>query len=785
MKNRIVKVVVIVFLVTVSIFSTDVYASEERTDTPTVYADSSIAINASNFPDQAFRDYLMQAYISGGDGMLSSAEIARITNLSLSNLGITDLKGIEHFTALTQLSCINNALTSLDVSALPNLTSLNCYGNQLVTLKIGNKANFVTLNCKDNELSSLNLSGTTSLQTLTCSNNQLVSLDVSMLPSLKTLLCSGNSLTSLVMDNPLLTTLNCSLNNLESLNISNTLALTELTCNSNKLVNIDVSKHTELEKLTCYSNKLTALNVSTNLALTRLSCGNNALTSLDVSNNLNLTELLANANYLTYYKGTPSLTSATMSNQQTHLLGVQQENTVLWRTDIKLNENVTFSDSRFSYDPITKQLVVSKAPRSATTNFTIADDAGLAAGESLRGTITVTSSQYYTPVTNIIETLTSTYAGIDTPLDGTVTPSTASVKNITWSVKDAGTTGATVNGNILTTKTPGTVTLTATVTDGTLAGDYTKDVSVSSNECASPVALICTYSGTKGDNDWYIDGVTVTPPIGYEISTTLGSGYTNEVIVNESNPIVYLKDTVTGDIYSGKQLLDIKIDTSAPTVSGIDNNGISNSMIDVEAIVSDDNLSKVVLYTADNSLELVDAIGAIQTINGTKSTVVLKTLTKDQYYRIEAIDYAGHATTYYYKVNAKPVMQPNYQILAQNARITTLQAKEIIDIQELKEYHQVNSNPVGKKNDIVGSCVDFDKIQAGVPGNYQVTYTLGKESITVELEVFIQEISNSSSKEETKRPAIKTNDTTKVSLYWTLVCVTSIGMLVIKKKKYF
>ena len=67
-------------------------------------------------------------------------------------------------------------------------------------------------------------------------------------------------------------------------------------------------------------------------------------------------------------------------------------------------------------------------------------------------------------------------AGIPQLLSGTVLPSSAPNKTITWSVLDPGATGASINDNVLNTTASGTVTVTATITNGTAQGaDYTQD----------------------------------------------------------------------------------------------------------------------------------------------------------------------------------------------------------------------------------------------------------------------------------------------------------------------
>jgi hypothetical protein len=49
---------------------------------------------------------------------------------------IADLTGINYFTGLQYLNCINNQLTTLNVSGLTNLQYLDCYNNQLISLDV-------------------------------------------------------------------------------------------------------------------------------------------------------------------------------------------------------------------------------------------------------------------------------------------------------------------------------------------------------------------------------------------------------------------------------------------------------------------------------------------------------------------------------------------------------------------------------------------------------------------------------------------------------------------------
>lgn len=68
-----------------------------------------IGINETNFPDGNFRNWILsQSY--GSDRVLTSKEISGITRLDVSSKYIKRLRGIEYFTALTELSCYNNQI---------------------------------------------------------------------------------------------------------------------------------------------------------------------------------------------------------------------------------------------------------------------------------------------------------------------------------------------------------------------------------------------------------------------------------------------------------------------------------------------------------------------------------------------------------------------------------------------------------------------------------------------------------------------------------------------------
>jgi len=128
--------------------------------------------------------------------------IDTITYLNIASENISDLTGIENFTALTQLYCGDNQLTSLDVSNNTALTQLYCGDNQLTSLDVSNNTALTQLNCVGNhQLTSLDVSNNTALTQLSCGLTKLTSLDVSNNTALTYLNCSDNKLTSLDLRN--------------------------------------------------------------------------------------------------------------------------------------------------------------------------------------------------------------------------------------------------------------------------------------------------------------------------------------------------------------------------------------------------------------------------------------------------------------------------------------------------------------------------------------------------------------------------------------------------------
>ena len=295
------------------------------------------------FDDNNFKTYCVQNFDEDGDGEISIEEAGKVEQIECIFSDITSLKGIEFFTALTELSCGGNQLSNLDVSKSTALKVLYCDMNSLSSLDVSKNTALTELGCEGNRLSSLDVSKNTALKVLNCCKNYIYTLYVweGFHPSklnkcymddhtdfvffisfedakfkafciqnfdtdkdgnisnreaekVTKIVCEDNfNITSLkgIEYFTALTRLECGRNQLTSLDVSKNTALTRLGCGRNQLTSLDVSKNTALTVLYCHNNQLISLDVSKNTALTDLKCSTNRLTSLDISKNTALESL--------------------------------------------------------------------------------------------------------------------------------------------------------------------------------------------------------------------------------------------------------------------------------------------------------------------------------------------------------------------------------------------------------------------------------------------------------------------------------------------------------------
>lgn len=325
-------------------------------------AGTEVAINATNFPDPAFLEFVKK-YDLGNDGKLSTDERNQVYILDVRKSGIKNLKGIEWFPKLHQLwcselglenldlsgnkelgtlYCSTNNLTQLNLSQNKELTYLDCSGNNLTQLNLNANTMLEKLICYDNQLSALDVNSLGYLRDLSCGNNPLGTLNVSDLTLLKSLGCYENGLTTLdVKNNSILKDLSCGGNQLTELDLSNNPNLTDLYCSGNQLSQLDLRQNTELTTLQCFQNKLEHLDVSQSKKLQTIQCADNQLTSLNVTKNTALKELDCAGNQLVELDTRNNAALEKLNCERNRLAGINlEDNLNLYLANISVGDNV-------------------------------------------------------------------------------------------------------------------------------------------------------------------------------------------------------------------------------------------------------------------------------------------------------------------------------------------------------------------------------------------------------------------------------------------------------------
>jgi hypothetical protein len=205
-------------------------------------SNAQIKAQVVNIPDSNFKALLLNDVLinTNADAEIQVSEAQAFTGqIWAGGSGISDLTGIEAFTAITWLQCGSNSLTSLDVSANVALKLLWCYDNQLTALDLSNNISLTNVICSSNQLTALDVSHNDTLMFLSCNDNQIAALDVT----------------------------------------TNTM-LYQLTCSDNPVTNLDLSANTDLGELYCSNCQLYNLNVQNGT--------NTLINSLDATSNPNL-----------------------------------------------------------------------------------------------------------------------------------------------------------------------------------------------------------------------------------------------------------------------------------------------------------------------------------------------------------------------------------------------------------------------------------------------------------------------------------------------------------------
>jgi uncharacterized protein YjbI with pentapeptide repeats len=135
------------------------------------------------FKDPNLKSCILATLPGETDVLLATAQ--QITQVNCSGRGISDLTGLENFTALTKLDLSSNALQIFTLSFTSGgqptpsrLQTLNLDNNSLTTLDVARHPDLVSLSVANNKLGSIALNANTYLVVLNASHNQLTSFDL-------------------------------------------------------------------------------------------------------------------------------------------------------------------------------------------------------------------------------------------------------------------------------------------------------------------------------------------------------------------------------------------------------------------------------------------------------------------------------------------------------------------------------------------------------------------------------------------------------------------------------
>lgn len=324
-------------------------------------------------PDDNFEQALINlGYDSGPlDDYVPTANIIGITSLTISNLGIADISGIEDFADLEIFNCLYNEITSADLSQNTSLTDINLSNNSISSINITGSPNMETVQLYDNNLSVLDVSNNPLLTSLNCGINNFSYIDLSYNSELEFLNLNGNSFQSINLseNTELINLLIGSYpghfnNNLTALDLSNHVFLEQLILDHNNITSLDLSNSPNLNHLDCSWNNIASIDVSQNSILQTLTIQQNLeLTELDVTNNLQL------ANLWCIYT---SIITLDLSNNITLQQFYCQDNLLLNELNIK-NENNTNMFVVIQDNPSLSCIEVDNSEWSAT-NWTLVDE---------------------------------------------------------------------------------------------------------------------------------------------------------------------------------------------------------------------------------------------------------------------------------------------------------------------------------------------------------------------------------------------------------------------------
>ena len=190
-------------------------------------------------------------------------------------------------------------------------------------------------------------------------------------------------------------------------------------------------------------------------------------------------------------------------------------------------------------------------------------------------TFDVTVNAAHIPVTNITGVPTIATARTPLTLIGTVNPSKATNRTISWSVANAGTTGATISNNTLNTTAAGTVTITATVVNGrTATSNFSQNFTIAVGAGQVSVPNVIGQTRTNAERTLTDAGFNVTVREEYN-AATVGNVFAQSLAAGSTQNH---GAAITISVSRGVQTIHVL--TRSPMPNGMVGNAYSYSLLD-------------------------------------------------------------------------------------------------------------------------------------------------------------------------------------------------------------
>lgn len=207
-----------------------------------VFLSTTLGPNAVSILDANFEQYLIDVGIDS-DGIINKQvlkkDIENVTQLNVNDKNISNLTGIQDFTALVELSATNNQITTIDLSKNLLLEKLFIANNNLSTLNISNNIKLKNLDVGENSLNILDVHQLIDLETLSCYKNKLTTINLISNKKLLSFIANDNQLKFLdIRENTELFWLDLDDNLLEDLMLKNE--------NNTKITNFSVTGNPNL-----------------------------------------------------------------------------------------------------------------------------------------------------------------------------------------------------------------------------------------------------------------------------------------------------------------------------------------------------------------------------------------------------------------------------------------------------------------------------------------------------------------------------------------------------------